>query len=345
MFEDMKFAMCTPHDTSLDVARGWWRRMDELGFDYVGIADTPMLCREVYLSLATAATVTSRARLLLMVTNPITRDVSVTAGAMLALRDLAGDRFTYGYGAGDSSIVGVGLEMAKGRQIAEYMNAVRDIVGGRTAEFQGRQIKAAWSAWEPWKPDLWMAANGPVNLRIAAQTADAVIVGGGLLPEQIRQRIEYIRNCAAEAGRDPASVDIWHLAPVMPAATLEEGFSNINLMAQAMMYKKHGDRGMERPPEVIEALEQIAPLYSVHRHSRTNKEVWEIAQRTGTVDYFVRQNGGMVGPADFTAAVQALHDAGVRNVILVTMGPNKLDGIEQMAAATVAKRNVAEPAG
>ena len=184
MFEDMKFCICTAHDASLDLAREWWRRMDELGFDYIGIADTPMLCREVYLSLATAAAATSRAQLLLMVTNPITRDVSVTAGSMLTLRDLAGDRFSYGYGAGDSSMLGVGLNLAKGSQIAEYMGAIRDILGGRTADYQGRKLKAAWRNWEPWTPRLWMAANGPKNLRIAAQVADSVIVGGSLTSER-----------------------------------------------------------------------------------------------------------------------------------------------------------------
>ena len=344
MFEDMRFCICVPHDESLNVSRTWWRRMDELGFDYIGMADTPMLCREVYLSLATAAAATSRAQILLMVTNPITRDISVTAGAMQALRELHGDRFTYGYGAGDSSILGVGLKLAKGSQIAEYIGALREILGGRTAEYQGRQLKAAWRDWEPWKPRLWMAANGPNNLRTAAQVADAVIAGGSFLPEMVKQRIDYIRQCAAEAGRDPAEVEIWHNVPVMPADTLEEGFCNINLLAQAKHFMLHGDRGVPKPPEVQEALRQIAPLYSVQRHSRTNKEIWDIAQKTGTVDYFVQQAGGMVGPADFTAAVQRLHDAGARNVTLIPLGADRIKGVERMAEATVAKRQSPAPA-
>ena len=334
----MKFCMCVPHDTSLDVASGWWRRMDELGFDHIGIADTPMLCREVYLSLATAATVTSRAQLLLMVTNPITRDISVTAGSMVALRDIGGDRFTYGYGAGDSSIIGVGLKTATGRQIAEYLDALREILGGATATFQGRQLKGAWAALEPFRPRLWMAANGPQNLRTAARVADSVIAGGSLLPEQVSKRMAYIRECAAEAGRDPDKLDVWHLVPVMPGDTLEEGFCNINLVAQAKSFVLHGDRGMARPPEVEDALRQIAPLYSVERHSRTNREVWDIAQKTGTVDYFVKAQGGLVGPIDYTAAVQRLRDAGAKNLILVPQGPKKLAGIELMAEATIAKR-------
>ncbi|HKX79681.1 MAG TPA: LLM class flavin-dependent oxidoreductase [Novosphingobium sp.] len=344
MFEDMKFCMCVPHDTSLDVAREWWRRMDELGFDYIGIADTPMLCREVYLSLATAAAATSRAKLLLMVTNPVTRDVSVAAGAMLALRDLAGDRLAYGYGAGDSSIVGVGLKTATGRQIAEYMQALREILGGDTAEYEGRQLKGAWSSWEPWRPDLWMAANGPNNLKTAARVADSVIAGGSLLPEEVSNRIAYIQQCAAEAGRDPSQIDIWHLVPVMPGDTLEEGFCNINLIAQAKSFVLHGDRGTARPQTVQDALRQIAPLYSVERHSRTNQEVWDIACKTGTVDYFVKAQGGLVGPVDFTDAVQRLSDAGAKNLILVPQGPKKLAGIELMADATVAKRKLPETA-
>ena len=124
----------------------------------------------------------------------------------------------------------------------------------------------------------------------------------------------------------------------MPADTLEEGFSNMNLLTQAKMFVLHGDRGRNLPPNVQDALRQIAPLYSVEAHSRTNKQVWEIAQQTGTVDYFVEQYGGMVGPVDFTAAMQRLRDAGAKNLIVVTMGPKKIESIERIAAQTVAKR-------
>lgn len=341
MFEDMKFCLCVTHDVSIASSRSWWQRIDRAGFDYIGIADTPMLCREVYLSLSTAAAATEQAKLLLMVTNSVTRDVSVTAGSMNTLRDLHGDRFTYAFGAGDSSVVGIGLRQAKAEQIAEYFEALRDILAGRVTSYQGRKFAAGWKDWEPWRPKLLMAANGPKNLRMAAQCADAVIIGGAMFPEIIRGRIAYVRKCAEEAGRDPDEIEIWHNVPTQPAETLEEGFSNINLLTQAKFFVMHGDKKDDeiRPPEVKEALRQIAPLYSVQRHSQTNHEIWEICQRTGTVDYFVEQYGGMVGPADYTAAVQRLHDAGARNVILIPLGPNKEYGIDRMAEATVAKRN------
>lgn len=344
MFEDMKFCICVPHDTTLDKAAQWWRHMDEAGFDYIGIADTPMLCREIYLSLSAAAAATKNARLLLMITNSITRDVTVTAGSMNTLRELHGDRFTYGFGAGDSSVIGVGLNIATANEMAEYVTAVRDILEGRTANYRGRQIKAAWRDWEPWRPRLWMAANGPKNLRKAAEVADAVIAGGPMAPHAVKARMDYIRKCAEEAGRDPDSIEIWHNIPVCPAETLEEGFSNMNLLTQAKLFMAHGDQGVGRPPEAQEALRQIAPLYSVARHSRTNREVWEIVERTGSVAYFIEHCGGFVGPADYTAIVQGLRDVGARNLTFIPLGPDKIYGIDTMARATVARRTTAATA-
>lgn len=341
MFEDMKIGMCVPHDTSLHVAKQWWRQMDEAGFDTIGIADTPMLCREVYLSLATAAAECPRAKLMLMISNPITRDVSVTAGSMLALRDLAGDRFTYGFGIGDSAVMGVGLQKAKIAQVTEYIQSLRDILGARTATHQGRALKAAWREWEPFRPPLMMGVGGEKYLRVAGQVADVIITTYGVLPTLVEKATSIIHEGAVEAGRDPSEIEVWHLVTVMPGETLKEGFANINLLTQAKLFALHGDRGVGRPPAVQEALLELAPHYSIDHHSRTNDIVWEVAERTGTVDWFVEQAGGMVGPSDYTQSVERMRAAGVRNLMLVGLGPDKPRLIEAIAKATVGRRRAA----
>lgn len=345
MFEDMQIGMCVPCRTSLNEARSYWRQMDQLGFDRIGIADTPMLAKEVYLSLGLAAMDSPKAKFILMVSNPITRDITVTAGAIRGLLDVAGDRTIYGFGIGDSSVVGVGLRPAPIGRVGEYIASLRDILAGGTADFDGRKLRAAWGEWEPLVPRMMMGVGGERNLRAAGRTADVVMTTYGILPNLVEKIHDLVHEGAVEAGRDPAAIDIWHLVTVMPGETLQEGFANINILTQAKFFALHGDAGKNRPPEVQEALRRLAPLYGIDRHSGTNEEVWEIASETGTVDYFVQQAGGMVGPVDYTAAVERMRNAGVKNLMLVGLGPDKPALINAIGQATVCKRNIASIAG
>ena len=339
MFEDMKFCMCVPADASMAVTLEWWRQIDSHGFDYIGLADTPLLCREVYLSLGVAAMNTSKSKLMLMVSNPITRDVSVAAGAMQGLRELAGDRFAYGFAAGDSSIIGVGLKHAKQAQIRDYVLALREILGGRTADYNGRKIKAAWRDWEPWRPHLMVAAHGEKNLRMAGRVADSVITGYGLLPHMVQRSIDLVHEGAIEAGRDPSQIDIWYLITVVPGDTLEEAFANTNVMAGAKRFVESGETETDLPPEVQAAYRELGDSYDLAKHSRTNLAAAEVCAKHGAIDYLVARAGGMVGPVDYTKEVERLRSYGCKNLILVGMSPDKPSVIDAVAKATVAKRN------
>src|SRR5690242_2253909 len=105
----MQFAIITPPDARLDTARAWWRETETLGFDAIGVPDTPLMMRDAFVSLAAVALDTARIRLMLTVTNVLTRDASVMAGSFLGLEDLAPGRISFGFGAGDSATYGTGL--------------------------------------------------------------------------------------------------------------------------------------------------------------------------------------------------------------------------------------------
>ena len=59
------------------------------GFDGAGILDSQLLCRDTFVTLGQAASATSRLALFPAVTNPFTRHVSVLAGAMQTVEELA----------------------------------------------------------------------------------------------------------------------------------------------------------------------------------------------------------------------------------------------------------------
>ncbi len=72
---DLRVPPCAP---VTDVAR-FVSRCEEAGFDGVGILDSQMLERDIFVSMAMAAQATSSIRISSAVLNPVTRHVSVMA--------------------------------------------------------------------------------------------------------------------------------------------------------------------------------------------------------------------------------------------------------------------------
>ena len=71
---------------------------EEAGFDGVGILDSQMLERDVFVSMAVAAQATSRIRLASAVLNPMTRHLSVIASAAKTVSELAPGRVEFWIG-------------------------------------------------------------------------------------------------------------------------------------------------------------------------------------------------------------------------------------------------------
>src|SRR5229473_339363 len=81
---------------------------EELGFDLVGIADTPGNALDPWVAMTLAAAATSRVRLATCVTNLVTRHPSITASAAASVDLAAGGRTILGIGAGHSGVANVG---------------------------------------------------------------------------------------------------------------------------------------------------------------------------------------------------------------------------------------------
>src|SRR5215467_9150887 len=75
---------------------------EALGYDTAWIADSHLVCRDLYVTHTACALGTTRIRLGPGVTVPHTRHVSVTASAILTLEELAPGRIVLGMGTGGS---------------------------------------------------------------------------------------------------------------------------------------------------------------------------------------------------------------------------------------------------
>src|ERR671931_2099230 len=86
--------------------------VEAAGFDGAGILDSQLLCRDTFVTLALAATQTSRLSLFPAVTNPFTRHVSVLAGAVQTVEELAPGRVSSVIGSGYTSASTIGRKPA-----------------------------------------------------------------------------------------------------------------------------------------------------------------------------------------------------------------------------------------
>ena len=318
-----------PDAPLLEVVR-WCREIEGVGFNLIGLADSQLLAREFYVTYASCLLATSRASFMPLVTNPMTRHPSVAASAMFSLNELAPGRVTLGLGAGDSAVYPIGMRQAKVETMRGYAKAVRSLLNGEEANWDGTTFKASWTDWEPPTPvKIYIAANGPRTIKMAAQVADGIVfdVGVGATPQGVKYCIDMAAEGAREVGRDPEEVEHWwhlplYLAESREAALLPMGSLGVQFLVRGTM------EGKQIPEEYKPALRKLydAVGLAVHAPDATAGETADpklglVAKELGLMDFMVERNGGMVGTSeDINLAIQQLYDRGIRNLVLLAIG-------------------------
>src|SRR6185295_15777064 len=99
----MQFGFTLKPEHSIEATLDLARLGEDVGFDYLWLFDSHVLWREPYALLALIAEHTQKLRLGTCVTNPGTREPSVTASALATLDELSGGRMDLGIGRGDSA--------------------------------------------------------------------------------------------------------------------------------------------------------------------------------------------------------------------------------------------------
>src|ERR1700712_1799281 len=107
----MKFGVgCIPGEYTH--YRRWAEAAEASGYDAIGTGDSSALWPDPFVTLALAATCTSRVRLMVTGTNPVTRHPIAAAGAIESVQLLSQGRCVYALGTGDSSVATIGRRRA-----------------------------------------------------------------------------------------------------------------------------------------------------------------------------------------------------------------------------------------
>ncbi|MBF8184167.1 TIGR03619 family F420-dependent LLM class oxidoreductase [Nonomuraea sp. K274] len=172
-----------------------------------------------FVLLAVAATATERVTIGSNILNTPWYPPAVLARTLTTLDVLSGGRLVPGLGAGWSpeEFEAVGVPMnERGARFDETLDALDQLWTADPAEYHGKhwQVPATHSALKPVRrPPVYLAGFAPAAMRRVARRADgwlpAVVLPAMTdLDAAVNQPLAAIRGMAAEAGRDPGSLDV-----------------------------------------------------------------------------------------------------------------------------------------
>lgn len=184
---------------------------EQYGFSHVWTFDSHILWQEPYVIYSKILAETTRITVGPFVTNPATRDWTVTASVFATLNELYGNRTICGIGRGDSAVRVTNGKPTTLAELRESIHVIRELGNSRAVEYNGSTLQFPWSHGS--ELEVWVAAYGPLALKLTGEVGDGFILQLADL-DIAKWMIETVRTAADNAGRDPMSVKFCVAAPM-----------------------------------------------------------------------------------------------------------------------------------
>ena len=284
------------------------------GFDYVWAWDSHVLWQEFYTTFALIAANTERVRMGTCVTNPATRDITVTASAMATLQEISGGRMDMGIGRGDSARRVIGQTPVTVERLEEACRLIKDMVEGREVDYDGTKLQLKWS--EGHTLPVWVAAYGPKALRACGR------VGNGLImqladPYIVEWSLKYVREGAEEAGRRFEDIRVQVAAPAYVSADRAKARDQVRWFPALVsnhvvdLVKRYSTTDL--PQELTDFI-KARDHYDYSEHGRTG------AEHAGFVTDEVVDRFCVIGPAEeCESKLRELESLGVHQFNIYSM--------------------------
>ena len=206
----MQFGFTLKPEHTLERTLALTRQAEDAGFDYGWLFDSHVLWRDPYPLLTLMAGVTSRLRLGTCVTNPGTREPSVTASSLAVLDEISDGRMDLGIGRGDSARRVLGKPPITMANTEEAIRVIRTLVAGRSITYEGTDLVFPWT--RGWTLPVWVAGYGPMAIAMTGRVADGIILQLAD-PDLVRWFVGQVRDAEAAAGRERGSIKVQSAAP------------------------------------------------------------------------------------------------------------------------------------
>ena len=317
----MEVFLRVPGCASADRTAEFVARAEEAGFAGVGIPDTQLIMRDVYVALALAAQRTSHLTLYTAVTNPVTRHVSVLASLVQTVEELAPGRLRIIIGSGYSAVSTIGQRAASLQEMRDSVMSLRRLLAGERVRLGGFDARLPYASGR--HIPILIAATGVRTIELAGEVADGALLAVGLHPATMDGARRRLEAGAMKAGRDPQSLEVIFVGRVV----LEEDAAIAQAMARPICAQwaiepYHArwlrEAGLNIPD--IELPPELQRLYPDIPHA----ENWEEARRLTSFlsDELVADICDVLGlfgtPDHFARRLSELEGRGLRRLFLQT---------------------------
>jgi probable F420-dependent oxidoreductase len=293
------------------------------GFEYGWTYDSHILWQDAYPLLTLLAVHTEKLRLGHCVTNPGTREPTVTASAYATLHDISGGRMVLGIGRGDSARRVIGYQPVKMAEFERALVMMKDLMNGRPVEWNGKELELEWAKGREPIP-MYVAAYGPRALGVAGRVGDGVIIQLAD-PVIIQWIMEQARAAAADAGRNPDELECLVCAPSIVTDDMREAREAVRWFPAMVsnhvmdLIERYGEDS-EIPKDLTEYV-KARKFYDYKDHSR------EGAAHGEFVTDEICDRFSVIGSVDqVRAKLEELDDVGVDhfNIYLMTHGQEEI---------------------
>jgi alkanesulfonate monooxygenase SsuD/methylene tetrahydromethanopterin reductase-like flavin-dependent oxidoreductase (luciferase family) len=238
-----------------------WRRVEDLGFDWISGQDHFYTMRapkagsfEALTTHAALAALTTRPRVGTLVYAAGYRNPAVMANALVTIDHLSNGRLEVGMGAGwlRAEFEDYGMRFdptpVRLRQLREAVTIIRSLWANDTTDFDGEFYQLHNARCDPKpiqrSPRIWVGAAGPKALKVAAEIGDGWNANF-ISPELFAQRVGELREMAP----DPNRLAISASAPLIVAdeARLDE----------VMRYRYGATAEQQKPAALAGSVAQI----------------------------------------------------------------------------------------
>jgi probable F420-dependent oxidoreductase len=234
----------SPAARSLEILRA----LEEAEFDQYWSFDSHVIWQECFsvLGWLIAQSRSDTMQFGTCVTNPITRDPTVTASAFAALNQITDGRLICGIGRGDSSVRVMKRKPANLAKLEETIEIIRTLGSGRPMTIDGVDVHIDWA--EGPVP-IYVAGYGPKALRMAGRLGDGVIFQVAD-PFFIQWGLQFVREGAEEAGRNADDIVV-HCATATYVSDDKEEARNLVRWFPALVANHIVDILRYHDPDVI----------------------------------------------------------------------------------------------
>ena len=247
------------------------KKAEVFGFTHMWAFDSHLLWEEPFVIFSQILAETRKIVVGPMVTNPATRDWTVTASLFATLNEMYGNRTICGIGRGDSAVRVTNGAPTTLATLRDAIHVIRELANGREVVYNDAHLRFPWGGAS--RLDVWVAAYGPKALALTGEVGDGFILQLAD-PDITEWSIKGVRAAAAAAGRNPDDVKICVAAPAYVGTDLDHmrdqcrWFGGMVGNHVADIVARYGDTGGAVPRALTEYIKGRQEYdYNEHGHA------------------------------------------------------------------------------